>query len=364
MLLEFLYPLVKYWTPLNVLQYITLRGAYAAITTLFLCYVFGGWIIEELRAFKIGQSVRNDGPATHLKKNGTPTMGGLMIILSVIASMLLWMDMRNKNLWLALGAFAAFGAIGFVDDYLKIKRHNSDGLSARGKLLWQFIIAIAVVFTLYNINGHTSTLYVPFLKTPICDMGWLWPPFAVLLLVGESNAVNLSDGLDGLATGLLIFVFATLAIVTYLSGRADFAGYLNLPYIEGASELTVLCLAALGACVGFLWFNAHPAEVFMGDVGSLALGGLIATISLIVQKEVLVLIAGGVFVLEAASVIIQVAYFKWTKRQSGAGKHAFKMAPLHHHFEMSGWAETKVVTRFWILGALFAIIALSTLKVQ
>jgi phospho-N-acetylmuramoyl-pentapeptide-transferase len=358
MFLEFVYPLVKYWTPVNVLQYITLRGAYAALTTLFLCYVFGGSIIEALRKLKIGQSIRGDGPQTHLKKDGTPTMGGLMIIISVTISMFLWMDVHSLKVWLAMAAFLSFAVIGFIDDYLKIKKRNSEGLSAKGKLIGQFAVSFALVLILYCVQKESSELYFPFIKKPVIDMGLLWIPFAVLLLVGESNAVNLSDGLDGLAAGLLLFVFGTLALVTYLSGRADYSAYLNIPYIEGAGELTVFCLAALGACVGFLWFNSHPAEVFMGDVGSLSLGGVIAAISIIIQKEILILVAGGVFVLEAMSVVIQVLVFKWK------GTRVFKMAPLHHHFEMSGWAETKVVTRFWILGGLFAMIALSTLKVQ
>lgn len=358
MLLEFVYPLVKYWTALNVFQYITFRGAYAALFTLLICFLFGAPIIEALAKFKIGQSIRGDGPATHLKKNGTPTMGGLLIIISVLVSMLLWMDIKSEKVWLTLASFTAFGAIGFADDYLKIKRRDSRGLPARAKLALQFLAALAVVLYLYCGKKTSTALYLPFFKNAVFDMGWTWIPFAVLLLVGESNAVNLSDGLDGLAAGLLIFVFISLAILTYLSGRADYSRYLGIPYIAGAGELTIFCLAAVGACVGFLWFNAHPAEVFMGDVGSLALGGVIATVSLLIKKEILVLVAGGVFALEAASVIIQVAVFKLKKRR------VFKMAPLHHHFEMSGWDETKVVNRFWILGGLFAIIALSTLKVQ
>jgi phospho-N-acetylmuramoyl-pentapeptide-transferase len=358
MFLEFIYPLVKYWTPLNVLQYITLRGAYAALTTLFLCYISGGKIITGLRKLKIGQSIRSDGPQTHLIKGGTPTMGGLMIIISVVISMLLWMDLHSFKVWLAIGAFLAFGAIGFIDDFLKIKKSNSEGLNTKGKLIWQFIIAFTVVLILYCTEKESSELFVPFLKKPLLDMGLFYIPFAAVLLVGESNAVNLTDGLDGLASGLLIFVFGTLALVSYLSGRADYSAYLNIPFVSGAGELTIFCLASLGACIGFLWFNAHPAEVFMGDVGSLAQGGVVATLSIILQKEILVLVAGGVFVLEALSVIIQVAVFKLN------GRRVFKMAPVHHHFELSGWAETKVVTRFWILGGLFAMIALSTLKVQ
>jgi phospho-N-acetylmuramoyl-pentapeptide-transferase len=359
MLLKFLYPLVRYFTPFNVFQYLTFRGAYAALTTLLVCYLFGPSIIEALRRLKVGQSIRNDGPASHLKKDGTPTMGGLMIILSVTLASLLWQDLASFKMWITLGAFLAFGAIGFADDYLKVTRKSSDGLSASVKFSLQTIVALAIVLILYYTGGEeTTALYLPFFKNPVVDLGPFWIPFAVLLLVGESNAVNLTDGLDGLATGLLIWVFITLAIITYLSGRADYSSYLGMPYIEGAGELGVFCLAAVGACVGFLWFNSHPAEVFLGDVGSLSLGGIIATVSLIIKKEILILIIGGVFVIEAASVILQVGYYKLKK------KRIMLMAPLHHHFELSGWVESKVVIRFWILGALFAIIALSTLKIQ
>ena len=359
MFLEFIYPLVKYFTPFNVFLYLTFRGAYAALTTLLICFVFGSRIIEALRGLKIGQAVRNDGPESHLAKTGTPTMGGIFIIISVVISMLFWGDLDSRMIWLTLGTFAAFGAIGFVDDYLKVSRRNSAGLPAWGKLAGQFAIAIAVVVYLYCSGGEQVTLlYIPFFKNPVLDLGPLWIPFGVLLIVGESNAVNFSDGLDGLLAGLLILVFITLAILTYISGRTDYSAYLGIPYIPGAGELTVFCLAAAGACIGFLWFNTHPAEVFMGDVGSLSLGGVVAVVSLIIKKEILILIIGGVFVLEIASVIIQVASYKLRK------KRVFRMAPLHHHFELSGWAETKVVIRFWILGGLFAIIALSTLKIQ
>jgi phospho-N-acetylmuramoyl-pentapeptide-transferase len=359
MFLEFIYPLVKYFTPFNVFQYLTFRGAYAALTTLLVCYVFGQRLIEALRRLNIGQAVREDGPRTHLQKAGTPTMGGVFIILSVTAAVLLWQDWGNFRVWLTLGAFLAFGAVGFIDDYLKVRRRNSGGLPAGAKLAGQFAVALAVMLVLYFSGEEGDTvLYVPFFKNPVVDLGVLWIPFGVLLMVGESNAVNFSDGLDGLLAGLLILVFIALGILSYLSGRADYSSYLGIPYIPGAGELTVFCLAVVGACIGFLWFNAHPAEVFMGDVGSLSLGGVVALISLIIKKELLVLIAGGVFVLEIASVIIQVGSYKLRK------KRVFKMAPLHHHFELSGWAETKVVIRFWILGGLFAIIALSTLKIQ
>ncbi|MDR1863657.1 MAG: phospho-N-acetylmuramoyl-pentapeptide-transferase [Treponema sp.] len=359
MFLKFVYPWVKFFTPLNVFQYLTFRSAYAALTTLLICFVFGPRIIEALRGLKIGQAVREDGPATHLKKDGTPTMGGVFIVFSVLVSMFLWQDLNNRKVWLVLGAFTGFAVIGFLDDYLKVKRHNSAGLPAWGKLAGQFIAALAVVLYLYYTGDEEVTyLYIPFFKNPVLDLGVFWIPFGVLLIMGESNAVNFSDGLDGLLAGLLILVFATLTILTYLSGRADYSSYLGIPYITGAGELTVFCLAAVGACIGFLWFNAHPAEVFMGDVGSLSLGGVVAVISLIIKKEILVLIIGGVFVLEIASVIIQVLSFKLR------GKRVYRMAPIHHHFELSGWPEPKVVIRFWILGGLFAIIALSTLKIQ
>ncbi|MDR0599954.1 MAG: phospho-N-acetylmuramoyl-pentapeptide-transferase [Treponema sp.] len=359
MFLEFLYPLVRYFKPFNVFQYLTFRGAYAALTTLLFCYLLGPRIIEALRKLKVGQAIRNDGPQSHLKKGGTPTMGGVMILLSLVLAALLWQDVENAMIWLCLGSLLAFGAIGYADDYLKVTKKNSDGLPGWVKFSAQLGVALAIALILYFSGREEITyLYIPFFKNPVLDLGPLWIPFAVLLMVGESNAVNLADGLDGLATGLLLSVFATLGILSYLSGRADFSAYLGIPYIEGAGELTVFCLAAVGACVGFLWFNTHPAEIFMGDVGSLSLGGIIATISLILKKEALILIIGGVFVLEAASVILQVLSYKLWKRR------IFKMAPLHHHFELSGWMETKVVVRFWILGGLFAIIALSTLKIQ
>jgi phospho-N-acetylmuramoyl-pentapeptide-transferase len=359
MFLEFLYPLVKFFTPFNVFQYLTFRGAYAALTTLLLSFVFGPRIIEALRTFDIRQSIRSDGPSTHLQKSGVPTMGGLLIIFSTVAAALLWMDLGSEKVWITLGSFAAFGSIGFMDDFLKVRLKNSDGLSAWAKLGMQFVVAFVVALGLRRAGGDEITsLYVPFFKNPVADLGNLWIPFAMLLLVGESNAVNLSDGLDGLATGLLILVFIALAILTYISGRVDYSAYLGIPYIVGAGELTVFCLAATGACVGFLWYNSHPAEVIMGDVGALALGGAVATISLCIKKEILTLIIGGVFVLEAASVIIQVLVYKLRK------KRVFKMAPLHHHFEESSWPETRVVIRFWILGGLFVIIALSTLKIQ
>ncbi|MCL2137914.1 MAG: phospho-N-acetylmuramoyl-pentapeptide-transferase [Treponema sp.] len=359
MFLEFLYPLAEYFSPFRVFQYLTFRGVYAAITTLLICFIFGGKIIEALKKLKIGQSIRSDGPQSHLKKAGTPTMGGLFIIGSVVISMLLWGNFNNKMMWLALCAFVAFGIIGFIDDFLKVKRHNSEGLPVWGKLAGQFLAAFGIIFYLYFTgDDHTTDLYLPFFKDPVVNLGALWIPFGALLIVAEANGVNFSDGLDGLMAGLMILVFIALAILTYISGHKDYSVYLNIPFIRESGELTILCLAVVGALIAFLWYNAHPAQVFSGDTGSLALGGLVAVISLIIKKEVLVMMVGGIFVLEIASVIIQVLYFKIRKRR------VLAMAPLHHHFEMKGWAESKVTVRFWILGGLFALFALSTIKIQ
>lgn len=360
MLLELLYPLVKYFSPLNVFKYLTFRSAYAAVTALLIAFIFGPRLIERLRVLKFGQSVRSDGPESHLAKSGTPTMGGILIILAVASAVLLWSDLRNLYTWVALGSLLGFGLVGFLDDWRKIKYRNSDGLPAAAKFWAQVAIASAAALVLYfDGNPQTTLLYVPFFKYPVLDLGALWIPFAVVYMVGWSNAVNLADGLDGLATGLTIIALIAFAILTYVTGRADWSAYLSIPFLKGAGELTVFNLALIGACVGFLWFNGHPAEVFMGDVGSLALGGVLGVLSLIVKKEILLLLIGGVFVMEVASVTLQVGWFKLSK-----GKRLFKMAPIHHHFELKGWKETKVVTRFWILGGIFAIIALSTLKIQ
>lgn len=359
MLKELLYPLVDRIGFFNIFQYITFRGAYAAVTALCISFIFGPRLIELLKRFKARQQVREDGPASHLAKSGTPVMGGILIILSVAVSTVLWQDFSSSYTWIVLLALIAFGLIGFLDDFLKVSRKSSKGMQAGVKFSGQIILAIGLVFYLYFAgNGSAHYLYLPFVKFPVLDMQAAYIPFAVVLLVGTSNAVNLTDGLDGLATGLLILVGITLALLSYLTGRADYAGYLNIPYIEGSGELAVICLALVGACVGFLWYNTHPAEVFMGDTGSLSLGSAIGIIALIIKKELLLIIVGGVFVLEAVSVIIQVVGFKLT------GKRVFKMAPLHHHFEILGWAETKIVVRFWILGGMFSIIALSTLKIQ
>jgi phospho-N-acetylmuramoyl-pentapeptide-transferase len=360
MFLELLYPLVKYFSPLNVFKYLTFRSAYAAVTALLIAFLLGPWLIEKLRVLKFGQSIRTDGPESHLAKSGTPTMGGILIIVAVVVAVLLWADLRNVYMWISLGALVLFGLIGFLDDWLKIKYRSSDGIPAWVKFWAQVVVASAAALLLYfSGNPETTRIFVPFFKFPVIDLGIAWLPIAVIYVVYWSNAVNLADGLDGLATGLVIMALIAFSIITYVTGRADWSAYLAIPFVKGAGELTVFNLALIGACVGFLWFNAHPAEVFMGDVGSLALGGVLGVLSLIVKKEVLLLVIGGVFMMEVLSDVLQVGYFKLTK-----GKRLFRMAPLHHHFELKGWKETKVVTRFWILGGIFAIVALSTLKIQ
>ncbi len=356
---ELVYPLVQYFSPFNVFRYITFRAAYATVTALLVCFVFGPGIINMLRRRKIGEEIRGDGPETHLTKSGTPTMGGIMILLAVTVSALLWMNLRNMYAWVGLLSILAFGMIGLIDDMLKHKHHDSGGMRGRIKLAGQIGISLAIAMTLYYAGGnHTTLLYLPFLKDPVLDLSWLYIPFAVLLLVSATNAVNLTDGLDGLAAGLVVMAGLTLTVLAYVTGRVDYAQYLQIPYILGAGELTVLGLGVVGAATGFLWYNAHPAEVMMGDTGSLALGGALGVMALMLKKEVLLIVICGVFVIEVLSVIIQVLSYRWR------GKRVFLMAPLHHHFELKGWAESKVVLRFWILGGLFAILSLSTLKLR
>jgi phospho-N-acetylmuramoyl-pentapeptide-transferase len=358
MLLKFLFPLVRYASFFNIFQYITFRAAYAAITALLISFLFGPWVIARLRALKAGWAAREDVPDSHKAKAGTPTMGGVLIILSVVVSILLWQDLSNMHAWLLLVAAVGFGGIGFADDLLKVTGRKK-GISAGVKFGGQILVSAVVVVLLYvNRSEQTTLLYIPLLKRAVVDLSWAYVPLAIVLMVGYSNAVNLTDGLDGLAIGLVIMVALSLAVIAYVTGRADYAQYLQIPFIKGAGELTVASLAVVGASVGFLWFNAHPADIWMGDSGSLSLGGVLGLTALILKKEVLILVLGGVFSLEILSVIIQVVSFKLT------GKRPFRMAPLHHHFELAGWKESKVVARFWILGGLFAILGLSTLKIQ
>ncbi len=357
---EFLFPLVKYFTPFNIFQYITFRAAYAAITALLIVIFIAPPIIEALRRKKLGESIRVDGPASHFSKAGTPTMGGILIIIATLVAALLWQDIRSPLTWVGIIAIVGFGAVGFMDDYIKVFKKDKNGLSSKAKLIGQFSVGALICAMLYVIGGPEQTkIYLPLIKGAVIDLGWLWIPFGMVFLTFFSNAVNLTDGLDGLATGLMIMVGLALAVVAYLSGRVDFAQYLGINFTPGGGEITILALALVGACVGFLWFNSNPAEIFMGDTGSLMLGGTLGTISLMIKKEFLLLIVGGVFVMELMSVVIQVASFKLRK-----GKRVFLMAPVHHHFEKKGWPENKVVLRFWILGGMFAILALSTLKIQ
>jgi len=353
-----LYPLVSKLSFLNVLKYLTVRSAYAAITALLVTFLVGPWLIRKLRELKAGQSVRQDGPQSHLAKSGTPTMGGLLMILGIGIALLLWMDLTHPVTWILFTALLGFGSIGFTDDLLKILARNSKGLPGWFKILGQFLVASICMVWLSFLPGYETHLYVPFFKAPVMTLGWLMIPFGIFLMIGWSNAVNVTDGLDGLATGLVIFVVLSLAAIAYVSGRLDYATYLQIPYNPWGGEVAIFCLAVVGAAVGFLWFNGHPAEIFMGDTGSLALGGLFGLLSVLLKRELLLVILGGVFVMETLSVMIQVFWYKRTK------KRIFRMAPLHHHFELSGWAETKVVTRFWLLGGLFAIVGLSTLKLQ
>lgn len=354
-----LFPLVDYINAFNVFQYISFRSAYAAVSALLLSFLLGPRVIGKLAKLKVGQEIRSNGPGSHLSKAGTPTMGGVLIIIAFVISVLFWQELSTFYTWIVLIATVGFGILGFSDDLLKISKQNSDGLRAGVKIAGQGIISFVVVFLIYIFrNDQTTFLYIPFFKNAILDLGALYIPFGMLMIVGMSNSVNLTDGLDGLAIGLTIIALTAFTVLAYLTGHSEFARYLLIPYLPGAGELTISATALLGACIGFLWFNSHPSEVMMGDTGSLTLGGLLAVLSLLLKKEFLLLIIGGVFVLETLSVIIQVLSYKRT------GHRVFKMAPLHHHFELSGWAESKVVTRFWILGGMFAILGLSTLKIQ
>ncbi|HEV3484148.1 MAG TPA: phospho-N-acetylmuramoyl-pentapeptide-transferase [Vicinamibacterales bacterium] len=364
MLYHLLYPLHTDIAVLNVVRYITFRTAAASITALAIGLPLGPLFIRKLREFQIGQVIRQEGPATHRTKAGTPTMGGLLILTSVLVPTLLWADLRNTIVWTAVLSTTLFGAIGFADDYLKIVRRSHHGLRPRYKMLWQIIIGIGVGVALLYLAAQTPSLYntrliFPFFKRLIPDLGWFYLPFAVLVLVGATNAVNLTDGLDGLAISVFAVAAAAFTALTYVSTHAVFANYLQLvPLPPAAAELTIFCGALVGASLAFLWYNSFPADIFMGDVGSLALGGALGTVALLIKQEFLLVIVGGVFVLEALSVIIQVGSFKLT------GKRVFRMAPLHHHFELIGWSEPKVIARFLIVGIVFALFSLTTLKLR
>jgi phospho-N-acetylmuramoyl-pentapeptide-transferase len=368
--------LQKYFSPLNVFRYITVRTVYASLTAMFLALVFGPWLIRKLRELQIGQFIREEGPQEHKKKAGTPTMGGVLIVLSTAVPTLLWADLSNMFVLLGLFALLAFAAIGFVDDYAKVAKRQNLGLTGKKKLTLQILVSSAVTVTLLVLATHSAystQLIVPFVKRFRPDLvihglmssPHLWPlaflPFLIFVAVvitGSSNAVNLTDGLDGLAIGCTVIAAGALTVLTYVSSNFRWANYLEIQYIPRVGELTVFCGALVGASLGFLWYNAHPAEVFMGDVGSLALGGALGTIAVIIKQEVLLVFVGGIFVVEAMSVILQVGSFKLR------GKRIFRMAPIHHHFELLGWSESKVIVRFWIAALVFALFALTTLKLR
>jgi len=344
----------------GVVQYLTLRAILSALTALLISFLVGPTMIRRLSNKNIGQSVRADGPESHYEKAGTPTMGGTLILVAIAVSVLLWADLSNRYIWVALLVTLSFGVVGFIDDYKKIKLGNSDGLSARAKYLWQSIIALTASLVLFNtaeVPAETQFI-VPFFKEVVLDMGWTYVVLSYFVIVGTSNAVNLTDGLDGLAILPTVMVAGAFVVFAYLTGHIKFAEYLTIPYIPLAGELVVFCAALVGAGLGFLWFNAYPAMVFMGDVGALALGAALGIVAVLVRQEIVLLIMGGVFVMETVSVILQVASFKMT------GKRVFKMAPIHHHFELKGWPEPHVIVRFWIITFILVLIGLSTLKLR
>jgi phospho-N-acetylmuramoyl-pentapeptide-transferase len=367
------YPILS---PLRVFQYVTFRTAFASLTALFLSILIGPWLIRKLREFQIGQHIREEGPKSHQKKAGTPTMGGVLTVLSIVIPTLLWADLRNPYVWIALFALTSFGAIGFYDDFAKVRRKQNLGLTARQKFAAQAFATLAIgvmLLLLHARGGYDTAMNVPFLKQFRPDLlinsllgnPWTYPfaflfffAFMYLVIAGSSNAVNLTDGLDGLAIGLMIIAAGAMTVLSYVSGHREFAQYLEIVRLPGASELTIFCGAMTGASLGFLWYNAHPAEIFMGDVGSLSLGGALGVIGVLIKQEILLLFIGGVYVIEALSVILQVGSYKLR------GKRIFKMAPLHHHFEALGWQESKIIARFWIAGLILALFALTTLKLR
>ncbi|MFM9836376.1 MAG: phospho-N-acetylmuramoyl-pentapeptide-transferase [Methylophilaceae bacterium] len=351
----------------NVFNYITLRAVLATLTALAISFIVGPKMIRKLTEYKVGQAVRDDGPQTHLVKAGTPTMGGALILVAIAVATLLWADLSNRFIWVVLVTTLGFGAIGWVDDYRKVVYKNPKGLSAKAKYFWQSIIGLGVAIFLYKTAATPieTTLIFPFFKHIFLPLGMVsFIVLTYLVVVGSSNAVNLTDGLDGLAIMPTVMVGSALAIFSYVAGHVYFSKYLGIPYVAGAGELMVFCAAMAGAGLGFLWFNAYPAEVFMGDVGALALGGALGIVAVIVRQEIVLFIMGGVFVVETFSVAIQVLYFKYTKAKTGTGKRIFLMAPLHHHYEQKGWKETQVVVRFWIITMMLVLVGLSTLKLR
>lgn len=359
MFYHLLYPLHTEFTFLNVFRYITFRTIYATLTAFLICFVFGPWVINKLRRMQVGQYIRECGPETHLDKAGTPTMGGTLIMFGILFSSLFWTDISNRYVWAALFSAAGFTAIGFTDDYLMQVKKRSKGLSPSGKFILQTVLALFIGVIVYTAPDFDTRITIPFMKNVTPDLGVGYIFFAALVIVGTSNAVNLTDGLDGLAIGPVIIAAVTYSVFAYVAGHAKIASYLQIPFVPGGGETTIICGAIAGAGLGFLWFNAYPAQMFMGDTGSLPLGALLGTIAVITKQEILLIIVGGLFVVEALSVIIQVGFFKLTD-----GKRVFRMAPLHHHFELKGWPEPKVIVRFWIVAIALALLAISTLKIR
>jgi phospho-N-acetylmuramoyl-pentapeptide-transferase len=353
-----LFPLHTTYSGFNVFRYITFRAAMAALTALLVSFLFGPWLIRSLTKMQIGQQIRDDGPASHSTKAGTPTMGGTLIILALALATILLADIGNPYVLLALGGTVGFGVVGFQDDYLKLTRKNSKGLPPRAKLFGQFAVAFIVAIGLYVYPKFSTEMGVPFMKNIRPDLGLLYVPFAMLVIVGASNAVNLTDGLDGLAIGPVMIAAGTYAIIAYLTGNLKYAEYLQIPYVAGTGELMVFCAAIVAAGLGFLWYNAYPAQMFMGDVGSLALGAALGIVAVMTKNEILLIIVGGLFVVEALSVIFQVVSYKLRR------KRVFLMAPIHHHYELKGWKEPQIIVRFWIISFICAVIGLSTLKLR
>ncbi|MFZ5433203.1 MAG: phospho-N-acetylmuramoyl-pentapeptide-transferase [Calditrichota bacterium] len=372
MLYHLFLPLRDVISGANLFRYITFRSAMAALFALLISFLIGPWMIGKLRKYQIGEEIRTDGPQTHLAKAGTPTMGGLMILFAVTVPTLLFANLTNFYVLLTLLAFLWMGAVGFFDDYLKAVRKTKKGLVARYKLIGQFGIgALIALFVLaypnlfgLNFSNHVTTTTMPFLKNVMFNFGVFYPLMVLLVVTGTSNGVNLTDGLDGLAIGVTSIAAAAFATMSYVTGNIRFATYLNIIYLDGAGELTIFCAALLGAGLGFLWFNGYPAQVFMGDTGALALGAALGTMAILLKKEFFLIVIGGIFVVEALSVIIQRLYFKYTKKKFGTGKRVFRMAPLHHHFEQLGWHESKVVVRFWIVQVLLVLVSLTMFKVR
>jgi phospho-N-acetylmuramoyl-pentapeptide-transferase len=359
MIYHLLYPLHTTFSSFNVFRYITFRAIYAAITALVICFVLGPWMIRKLKAMKIGQMIREDGPDSHYSKEGTPTMGGLLIIFAAVLSTFLWSNLTVDYVWMIMMVTVGFGLIGFMDDYRKLAFKNSKGVSGKVRLVMEIAIALFVSIILYYKAGFSSNITLPFFKTALPDLGWGYVLLATFIIVGAANAVNLTDGLDGLAIGPAITCFMTYLLFAYFAGNVKISGYLQIPYVAGTGELAIFCGAMVGAGIGFLWYNTYPAQVFMGDTGSLPLGAALGALAVMTKQEILLAIVGGIFVLETVSVICQVGWFKISH-----GRRIFRMAPIHHHFELKGWAEPKIIVRFWIVSILLALVAISTLKLR